>query len=47
MNKYIKKIVISILILIGVFTIIYFGRKIYKAVNMNKESQKSYQMIRT
>ena len=32
MNKYIKKIVISILILIGVFTIIYFGRKIYKAV---------------
>ena len=32
MNKYIKIIVISILILVGVLTILYFGKKPYEAI---------------
>ena len=32
MNKYIKIIVISILILVGVLTILYFGKKSYEAI---------------
>ena len=32
MNKYIKIIVISILILVGVLTILYFGKKAYEAI---------------
>ena len=37
MNKYIKIIVISILILVGVLTILYFGKKAYEA---NKYEQR-------